>query len=239
MSAYKTEDEQVEDIKRWWEQNGKLIIILGIVAVASTIGYKTWNDFKVSAANNASAQYDLMLKELAAGNTDSVVQRAESIVKKSADLAYAALAALSAAKAYVDKGEYDQAATQLKWVLANSKDEKVQHIARIRLAKALSAAGNFSEALTYASHPQQGAFSSGYAVVKGDVYYKKGEFASAKTAYQAALDSSRLGPQLKSFIQLKLDDIGDAIVSTNATMNDATNVETGSDTSDIKAGEAG
>ena len=209
MTAYKTEEEQVEDIKRWWEKNGKFVIILGIVVVASTIGFKTWNDFKLSTASKASAQYDLMMEELTAGKTDSVVQRGGDIVKKNPDLSYAVLSAMTIAKVHVEKGEYDQAATQLNWALLNTKDEKIQHIARIRLAKVLSAQEKFSEALTYANHPQQDGFSSQYLIVKGDIYYKKGELGSAKTAYQAAIADSNISPQLKSFIQIKLDDMGE------------------------------
>lgn len=208
MTGYKTEDEQVEDIKRWWEKNGKFAIVLGIVVVASVIGVKTWNEFKASTANNASAQFELMMEELAASKTDSVVQRGEDIIKKTPDLAYAVLSAMTAAKVHVEEGDYDKAATELNWALLNAKDDKFQHIARIRLAKVLSAQDKFSEALGYASHPQQGAFSSQYLVVKGDIYYKKGEFDSAKTAYQAAINNSGISPQLKSFIQIKLDDIG-------------------------------
>ncbi len=208
MAAYKTEEEQVEDIKRWWEKNGKFVIIIGIVAIASAVGFKTWSDFKLSTASNASAQYDLMMEELAGGNVDSVAQRGASIIKKTPDLAYAVLSAMTVAKIHVEEGEYEQAATQLNWALSNSTDEKLKHIARIRLAKVLSAQGKFAEALTQVSHAQQGAFGSQYSVVKGDIYYKKGEFASAKTAYKTAIDNGNVSPQLKGFIQIKLDDIG-------------------------------
>ena len=208
MTAYKTEEEQVEDIKRWWEKNGKFVIILGIVVVASVIGFKTWNEFKIQTASQASSQYDLMMEELAGGQNDSVVQRGASIIKKTPELSYAALSAMTVAKVHVEKGELDQAATQLNWALLNTKDEKLQHVARVRLAKVLSAQEKFAEALTHANFPQQGAFSSQYSIVKGDIYYKKGEFGSAKTAYQAAINDSNLSPQLKSFIQIKLDDIG-------------------------------
>jgi len=208
VTAYKTEDEQVEDIKRWWEKNGKFVIVLGIVVVASTVGIKTWNEFKISTASKASAQYELMMEEFAGGKIDAVVQRAGDIIKKNPDLSYAVLSAMTLAKVHVDKGEYDQAATQLNWALLNTKNEKIQHIARVRLAKVLIAQDKFDEALVHVNYAQQGAFSSQYLIAKGDLYYNKGEFASAKTSYQAAINDSGISPQLKSFIQIKLDDIG-------------------------------
>lgn len=211
MTAYKTEEEQVEDLKRWWEKNGKFAIVLLIVAVATTVGVRAWQDFKQSAANKASAQYDLMMEEFAASKIDSVIQRGNEIILKSPDLAYSVLAAMTVAKVMVDKTDYAKAEEKLNWALLNSKDEKIQHIVRIRLAKVLIAQGKYGEAMTFANFAQQGAFSSQYSIVKGDLYYRKGELASAKTAYQAAINDSNISPQLKSFIQIKLDDIGGAI----------------------------
>lgn len=208
MTAYKTEEEQVEDLKRWWEKNGKFVIILAIVVIATTLGVKTWKDFEISTANKASAQYELMMQELAAGKNDSVIQRGEDIIKKNADLEYAVLAAMTVAKVHVGNEDYDKAADRLKWAMLNTKDDKIQHIARIRLAKALISQDKFDEALTYATYPEQGAFSSQYLIVKGDLFYKKGELESAKTAYKAAINDSGINPQLKGFIQIKLDDIG-------------------------------
>lgn len=208
MTAYKTEEEQVEDIKRWWEKNGKLVIVFALVAISTAVGVRVWQDFKVSTSNKASAQYDLMMEEFAAGKIDSVVQRGTDIVTKNPDLAYAVLSAMTLAKVHVDKGEYDKAASQLNWALLNAQDENMQHIARVRLAKVLIAQDKFDEAMGYATHPQQGTFSSQYLIVKGDLFYKKGELESAKTAYQAAINDSSISQQLKSFIQIKLDDIG-------------------------------
>lgn len=211
MTAYKTEEEQVEDIKRWWEKNGKFLIVLAIVAIATTVGVRTWQDFKQSATNIASEQYDLMMAEFAEGKTDSVIQRGDAIILKSPDLAYAVLSAMTVAKVNVDKGNYTEAEAKLNWALLNSKNEKIQHIIRIRIAKILIAQSKFDQAMTIATFAQQGVFSSQYLIVKGDIYYKKGEFASAKTAYQAAINDSGISEQLKSFIQIKLDDIGDPI----------------------------
>lgn len=208
MSAYKTEEEQVEDLKRWWEKNGKFVIVVGIVVIASTVGVKVWQDFELSTSNKASAQYEQMMQEFADGKTDSVIQRGNDIVSKTPDLAYAVLSAMTVAKVQVDKENYDEAAKQLNWALLNAKDEKMQHIARVRLAKVLIAQSKFDEAMPHVNFAQQGAFSSQYLIAKGDLFYKKGEMESAKTAYKAAVDDTRISPQLKSFIQIKLDDIG-------------------------------
>lgn len=208
MAEYKTEEEQVEALKRWWEKNGKFVIIGGIVVVAGVVGGKAWKDFQVTTAGKVSAQFDLMLKELESGEWDSAKQRGTEIIENNKDLQYATLAAMAMAKVHVEKGENDQAFQQLSWALSSTADEKLQHIIRLRLAKVLIAQGKLDQAMTHATYPNTGGFASQYAIVKGDIYYKKGEFESAKTAYKSALSDSKLGGQLRNFVQLKLDDLG-------------------------------
>lgn len=208
MTAYQTEEEQIASIKRWWETNGKFVIIGGIVVVASIVGTRAWQNLELSALSKTSAQYDLMLQELEAGRMESVVQRATEIVNTQPDLQYAVLSAMLIAKVEVEKGNNDVAFQRLSWALENTKSEKLQHIIRIRLVKVLLAQGKLNEALTHATFPQQGEFSAQYSIVKGDVFVKKGEVASAKTAYSSALDDKSLGSQLRNFVQMKLDDLG-------------------------------
>lgn len=208
MSEYKTEEEQVEALKRWWEANGKFVIIGGIIILSSIIGQQVWSNFKLSTLTKASAQYGVLMEELETKKFDSVLQRGETLIKSNSDLPYAVLAALAMAKVHVEQGDNSAAAERLQWALNNAKQEEVQHISRIRLAKVLMAQGKLDDALSLINHPQQGDFRSQYTIVKGDVYYKKGEIGSAKTAYRSALDDSSLGSQIRGFIQIKLDDLG-------------------------------
>lgn len=209
MTAYQTEEEQIASMKRWWEANGKFVIIGGIVVVASVIGTRAWQNFELSSLTKTSAQYDLMLQELEAGREDSVLQRGVEIIKNNPDFQYAVLSALLVAKVEVEKGNNEEAFNKLSWALENAKSEKLKHVIRIRVSKVLLAMGKLNEALTHATFPQQGEFSSQYSIVQGDIYLKKGEAGSAKTAYQAALDDKSLGGQLRNFVQMKLDDLGE------------------------------
>ena len=209
MATYQTEEEQIASIKRWWEVNGKFVIIGLIVVIATAVGTRAWQDFELSAVTKASAQYDLMMQELEAGKLDSVVQRGAEIIKSNPDLQYSVLSAMLIAKVEVEKGNNDAAFQRLSWALEKTKSEKMKHIIRIRLAKVLLAQGKLNEALTHATFPQQGDFASQYSVIQGDVYVKKGEAASAKTAYTAALNDKSMGSQLRNFVQIKLDDLGE------------------------------
>lgn len=208
MAAYQTEEEQLASIKQWWESNGKFVIIGLIVVIASVIGTRTWQNFELSGLTKASAQFDLMMRELEAGKLDTVVQRGGDIEKSSPDLQYAVLAAMVVAKVEVEKGNNDAALERLNWAMQQASSDKMKHIIRIRLAKVLLAQNELAQALTHASFAEPGVFRSQYDIVKGDIYVKKGEIESAKAAYTLALADSNLGAQLKGFVQMKLDDLG-------------------------------
>ncbi len=207
MAEYKTEEEQIESLKHWWEKNGKFAIVGVIIVIAGAVGGKVWRDFQITTAGKVSAQYDLMLKELDSGDVDTAAQRGAEIIDKNPDMYYAILAALALAKAHVEKAENDQAIQRLSWAMSHNNDVHLQHIIRIRLAKVLLSQDKLDEAMTHAGIAETGAFGSQYEIVKGDIFYKKGEFESAKTAYQAALNDAKLTGQLRNFVQLKLDDL--------------------------------
>jgi len=208
VTQYQTEEEQVEALKRWWEKNGKFIIIAGIVVIAGVVGGKTWREFQLTKAGKVSAEYSLMMQEVQTDKIDSAMQRAQNIITKNPDMYYAILSAMMLAKMQEDKGDNAAAAQQLNWAMNHTKDEDTKHIVRLRLAEVLIAQGKLDEAMTQATVPQTGKFASEYSIVQGDIYYKKGEFGSARTAYKTALNDKNLTGQLRNFVQLKLDNLG-------------------------------
>ena len=40
MDVYKTEEEQVEAIKKWWNENGKSIIVGIVVGITAIFGWR-------------------------------------------------------------------------------------------------------------------------------------------------------------------------------------------------------
>ena len=64
MEGYKTDDEQIEHLKRWWQENGKSIIggiTIGLIAI---FGWRGWQDHLVSQGEKASDLYEQMSADL-------------------------------------------------------------------------------------------------------------------------------------------------------------------------------
>ena len=46
METFRTEEEQVEAIKRWWQENGKSTVLGVAIAMAAVFGWRGWNDYQ-------------------------------------------------------------------------------------------------------------------------------------------------------------------------------------------------
>ena len=54
MDQYGTEEEQVEALKRWWDENGKLTIAAVVIALSTGFGWRAFQDYQVTQADLAS-----------------------------------------------------------------------------------------------------------------------------------------------------------------------------------------
>lgn len=210
MEVYRTEEEQVEAIKDWWRQNGRSVIIGLLLALAAVVGWRTWQDKSRADTEAASAQFQLLLQRLDAGEGREVVEIGRSIIAEHGSTPYAALAALSLAQQAVDQGDLDGAGAHLRWVRENAKVEEVRMLAQVRLARVLVAQGSTDEALQQLSGLESGSFASIAEEVKGDAYLAQGRRADARRAYEAALAASTEVPARQQQLRMKVDDLADA-----------------------------
>lgn len=66
MEAYETEEQQVEAIKSWWKENGKAVVIGGVVGIGAILGWKYYQSSQITAKETASAAYERALTALQA-----------------------------------------------------------------------------------------------------------------------------------------------------------------------------
>ena len=79
MEGYRTDEEQVEHLKKWWEENGKSIIggiALGLIAI---FGWRGWQDHLVVQGENASDLYEQMAADIRDGKGTDVKAIAEQL----------------------------------------------------------------------------------------------------------------------------------------------------------------
>jgi predicted negative regulator of RcsB-dependent stress response len=206
---YKTDDEKVEELKGWVKENG-LSVAAGIaLAVAGLFGWEYWKGHQVTTSAEASAIAATVAK-VDAATLNTAVPNVETLQKNFASTPYAASASLKLAQQYAEKGNYEQAATELRWVADNGKEDALKPVARLRLGRVLLAMGKADEALNVANQTYPAAYQSLVEELKGDVFASQQKIAEARAAYDKAMTSTG-GQESGSteFIKLKRDNLGE------------------------------
>lgn len=208
MEGYEHEKEQVEAIKKWWEENGKAIIVGAVIGITALVGWQSWTNYQRSISEAASAEYDQLTKAVEAGNSSAVEEHGSFIVNKYGKTPYADLAKLELAKSKYASGDAAAAQTYLQQVIDNARLPELGYIARLRLARILFADGKPDKALSQLNVTVADAFTAAFEELKGDIYAAQNERELARTAYTKALAQREPGsPQ--DTLQMKLDNLGD------------------------------
>ncbi len=206
MAAYDLdEQEKLGDLKAWWAQYGKYVIG-GVAAIALLVGGNWgWNKWTTNQAMAASALYANVTEALGKNDATKVKEALAPLLEKYPATGYAPRAALLAAKSAFDAGDLPTAKTNLDWVVANSKEDELKNIARLRLAAVLIDQKQFDAALAALDGKHSEAFAGLFLDMKGDVFNLQGKTADAKSAYEAALAKLDTKGSQKQYTQLKLD----------------------------------
>lgn len=206
MADYHTEEEQLEALKRWWQENGRAVIAGLAIGVAVLAGWRGWDWYRGDQALAASALYEEAMAGLGADDPGAVVEPARRLRAEYAGTAYAPLGALAAAKAQVAAGEPGAAEEWLRWAMDNAGEAGVRHIARARLARVRAAQGDHAGALALLEVEVPAAFTALYAEIRGDVLFAQGERTAAAAAYQEALDAE-VPPPDPEIVRRKLNQV--------------------------------
>jgi len=212
VEVYRTEEEQVEALKRWWDENGRSVIIGVVLALAAVFGWRAWQDHQRGQAEAASTEYQLLLDRLNAGEGREVTEIGRRIIGQYPTTPYAVLASLALAQQAVDQADLDGAAAHLRWALDNSKLPEVKQLAKVRMARLLIAQQKPEQALQELGG-EAGSFSALYEETRGDAYLALGKRAEAAQAYSKALAGYGDVPAKQQLLRMKLDDLADAGVA--------------------------
>lgn len=203
MEIYSSEEQQVEAIKRFWNDYGKAILGGVIIGLAGLYGWRYYQADQRSQAELVSAQYSQLLEQQQS-QANEWLDSAKSFINTQGNNSYAVFAALLAAREAIDNQQLATAVEHLNWVMNNAKDAPVKAIAQLRLARVQREQGNYADALISLQQAVPASFVAQQAELKGDVLQLTGELAQAKAAYQQALATSE---QSQPLLQVKLDEL--------------------------------
>jgi predicted negative regulator of RcsB-dependent stress response len=206
MAVYNPEEqENIEQLKSWWETYGTLVVVVVAVFIASIAGTQAWNYYKKQKTEQAVELYDSLLQVRGSGDTRKISDAAGLVMESFPSSGYASRAALLSAQASFNSGDLQNAKSRLQWVLDNSQEEELKDMVRLRLAGVLLDEKKYNEALRLLETEHDESFDGLYADRKGDVLAAAGKIEEARAAYQLALAEMGGRGSYHSIVQMKLD----------------------------------
>lgn len=202
---YVTDDERVEQLKKWWKDNGTSLILGVVLGLAILFGWRWWGNYVQTRAMNASATYSQLVSALKSNQEKQAQTQMDELIQQYSKTPYAVAASLEMARHKVDRKNLAGAKANLQWALEHNKDEQLQPLIQVRLAKVLLALGEADAAMTQAGQVKAEAFIAAAEEIKGDVYLKQGKRAEAYVAYQKALNAAVANGQNNPALQLKME----------------------------------
>lgn len=205
MAAYE-DDEQLEALKKWWAENGTSVIAGIVLGVGGLVGWKGWTSYQTNKAETASTHYNAMTTAVMDKPSENLLENVTSLQEDYSSTPYAALASLELAQRNAESDDLDVVTQQLRWAMEQGSQESIKHVARIRLARVLTAQNKNDEALEILSVPLSPAYTSLVEEVRGDAYRAKGEVDKARNAYNRAILSANGNTD---YLLMKRDDLGE------------------------------
>jgi len=200
IEVAKTEDEQVEQIKKWLKDNGMQIVVGIALGFAAIWGWGAYQNYQKELSVQARTYYRSVV--LSPENIGAY----EELQSNYSGTDYADQASLMMAKHSVDQQNYQQALEYLL-PLWSSETSYVEHVSRIRSAIIYLHLNNYEKAISALETNNEGTFEGIYSSTRGDIYFGKGELVLAKENYQKALNEISADSDLINLIKVKLNDL--------------------------------
>lgn len=204
------EHEQGEVVRKWLRQNTMSIATGIALALLLIFGWQQWKHRQDGKAVEAALQYQALGVAVEGKRTEDADAIAAALRKDYPGTVYAVLAALGQAARAVVKGDLKAAAADLDWARSNVKLPALKHLVNLRLAQVRLAEGDAAAALGLLESIDKAEYVGQAAELRGDALVKLDRDEEARAAYRDAL--AKLDPQApnRSFVQMKLDDLGAA-----------------------------
>jgi len=204
-----SEREQLDELRKWWDSNGKAILWGLVLGLSGLFGYRYWQSMQESSAESASINYQHFLTVASAGPSDEARATGKAILEGYPDSAYARLTALLLSRLEVDDQKISEAKKHLQWVMDHGRGSELADVARGRLAQLLLAEGETAAAWTEISKlPVKSGDETLFAEIRADILAAQGKRDEAQAMYAQAIASVAAVGGDASYLEIKRDALG-------------------------------
>ena len=183
MALTSFEEQELNELKSWWQDNYKTIIAVVVLSLAGSFGWRYWQEHQVAKTQEISAQYD----QIILGNQPSDVKNSEidAFAKEHNKTAYATLALFEKAKLAAESKDYQLAATSLQQAMVEAPDDILASLAALRLASVQLQLNETDAALaTLKNQVKDAALEARKLLLIGDIQAAKGDKTATKANFE-------------------------------------------------------
>lgn len=202
------EQEQIDEFKAWWQQNGTWVIGIATVFVIAAVGWRGWNVWSAKQAAEAFDLYSRATQAVQMGDEKSAKELTGKIMDDYSRSGYAVPAAWLAGKINFDAGDLKSAQAQYQYALDHASEPGLKELARLRLAAVLLDQKDYAGAMKQLDGEHDAAFAPLFANLKGDVLVAEGKADEARASYKLAMDKLDQKNPLRATVEVKLDGLG-------------------------------
>jgi predicted negative regulator of RcsB-dependent stress response len=208
MEAYVTEEQQVEAIKKWFNQYGNMLSWAIFVILAIALAVKYWFHHEKVVAAQTSDVYETLMLGVDQKEEATIQNQADKLIKEEPDSSYATFAAYTLADQALQNLQFDTAEKQLQWAMEQAKQKDLSGLARVRLMRIFISQEKLSEALALYDRQATHAYLPIMEELRGDILLKQQDREGAREAYKKAYELSPKEGMSGVFLKLKLEELG-------------------------------
>jgi len=202
------EQEQLDQLKAFWNQYGNLISGLLIVIAGAYLAWFGWNWYQRDQGIKAGAMYEEFDRALQAADAERAGRIFGDMKERFPRAALTGQAGLAAAKLAAEKGQADAARADLAWVVDSASESEYRTIARMRLAGLLLDEKKYDEALKQLDGIDGGEFQALATDRRGDILMAQGKAEEAKAAWAKAWAAMDAKVDYRRIVEAKLNVLG-------------------------------
>lgn len=210
MEIYSTEEQQVEAIKKFWQENGTNIIVGVVLGLGGFSGWNYYVSHQQTTQETASMQYEELLTKVSGENVnyDQIETNISAFTQEFGESAYGVFVQLMAAQQAVKDLKFDNAQQHLNNALVSVDNQSLKELILLRLARVEKELTQYDTALTLLSQIQLDGFIARSEEIKGDIFVAQEKFEQARQAYQLAADKG--GIEGNRLLEMKLNNLAQA-----------------------------
>lgn len=202
------EQEQLANIKHFWNRYGIWITSVVTVVALSYLGWAGWTHWQYSQSQKSAVLFDELSKSVTAGDIAKTDRVFADMKDKFGATSYTAQAALLDARMNYGVGKIDETKAALQWLVDSNAEAAYKDVARLRLAGVHIEAKKYDEAIKLLAGDISKPFAALAADRMGDAYLLQSKADDAKAQYLKAYAGLDEHDDYRKMIEVKLARMG-------------------------------